>query len=604
MIKNLNNTFFNKKGITNKGIIFFLQRWFEIFDQRTLSTYQYSVLNIIYGMNEFLQTINKTLDGSFTTYDNIETCREELLRAFKEDDIISKHMPSLCGQIKQNLGNKINNKKDENSARAVLLRTKAEVNYTLKLIEPHYQTWLMDELLDDIKNEDIKQIKKHIKSLASYCIYIGWTAYGASNLISKIFISDDGLSLDESWELLKTKLSENQMFKIYINFKGGKQNLNEVVNLIREFGIPVLKYDEIINIHNDILPKDLPLNKEKEYMSFEIEAKDIKSAALKAVNILNGKITILAFYDKILPVSLSDLDIFAININDNKDKRPFKVKDLYKTYLFQDSSNKVFENAIRLYSNNDEKLRTTKIALNGVFNYANISLVSVFPEEKFMNLWIAIESFMRTGQYSNIISHVKEILPAVISKRYIYRIMRNFAEDCIRCRIRIISFNDGIQINLLDESKQKVVEDLISAIQDEVKYNEMKTICSINFLLADRLDELKELLKDNFSVISKIRRYYETSLWHIQRLYRIRNEIAHSALNEDNYLITYIEHLYDYLAILIAEIVFICTEKQITEIDEIFPLLKDNYEAYNSTADLRKSLVSEFQLKNGIIDYI
>ena len=88
--------------------------------------------------------------------------------------------------------------------------------------------------------------------------------------------------------------------------------------------------------------------------------------------------------------------------------------------------------------------------------------------------------------------------------------------------------------------QQKVVEELIAAIKNEDSYNEMKSLCSINFLLVNRLDELKEILADNFSVISKIRKYYETTLWHIQRLYRIRNEIAHSALKDDNYLITYI----------------------------------------------------------------
>lgn len=605
MLKNYNDDFFNSKGITHKGVIFFLQRWAEVFEQKTLSTYQYSIINIVFGMHEYLETINKTLDGSFTTYDNVESCRGELLRAFKEDDIICKHNTNLNGQIKNNLGKPINSKKDDNSNRATLLRAKYEIKYALRIIESNYQKWLMDELINNIKNLEIQEMQLHIKSLASYCIYNGWTPNGAASLVYRLFTSRENFILDNVWAEFKEALNQEQEFTVYVNLKlhakGLKTNDQEIISLIESLGITVYHYNEILEKHSNIDPKKLPIHSEKKYMLFELEAKDTKAAALSCINSLINKITILAFYNKILPLSLNDLDLFVISKKSDYIKS-FKINELYKTHLFQDSSNKVFENAMKLYADTSENLKSTKNALNGVFNYANISLLSVFPEEKFMNLWIALESFMRTGQYNNIISHIKEVLPSIVCKRYIYRILRNFAEDCIRCKVSIKLSNR--EIDLKNDLKQKVVEELIEAIRNEDSYNEMKALCSVNSLLVNRLAEIKEILTDNFSVISKIRKYYQTTLWHIQRLYRIRNEIAHSALKEDNYLIAYIEHLFDYLSILIAEIVFICTEKQIQSIDEIFPLLKDNYESYNASAELKKSLVTEFQLTSGIIDFL
>lgn len=600
MLKDYNDDYFINRGITQKGTIFFLQRSLEIFEPRTLDTYQYSITNIVVGMKEYLDVIDKTLDGSFLTGDNVEACRLELLRTFNDDYIIDKHMKGLTSRIKSHLGNII--KKDEKSK---LLRAKCEISYALKLIEPNYQQWLMDELLEDIVNENYKKIQKNIKILASFCIYNGWTPNGVSSLINRIFLLNSNLEFENNWRKFSEELNKDQEFTIYINLrlnaKGVSTSDNEVIELVKKLDILIFKYNDIVSRHGNIDKKNLPINGDKKYMLFTTRAKDVKAAALETVRNLNNKVTILAFYNKISSWSLKDLDGFVI-MDETSYIWQFKIDNLYKTYLFLDSSNKVFENAMDVYSKNDEKLKLTNNALKGVFNYTNISLVSVFPEEKFINLWIALESFMRTGQYSNIISHIKEVLPSIVCKRYIYRIIRNFAEDCIRCNVKL-NLTNG-EIDLDDDSKQNMVKKLIKSIRQEDSYLELGRLCSVNSLLVHRLEELRDILKDNFTVITKIQKYYTTVSWHIQRLYRVRNEIAHSALKENNYLVAYIEHLYDYLAILITEIVFVCSEGKIESIDQIFPYLKDNYDAFDSIVQGKKAVVEEFQLEDGIINYL
>ena len=525
MLKNYNDDCFKNKGITQRGIIFFLQRCLEIFEPRTLDTYQYSITNSVVGMREYLDVIDKTLDGSFSTSDNVDACRLELLRTFNDDDIIDKYMKGLYNRIRDHLGNTV--KRDE---KPKLLRAKCEISYAFKLIEPNYQQWLMDELLEDIKGLDYKKIQVHIKVLASFCIYNGWTPNGVSSLVNRIFLSSNHFELESVWREFVEELKKEQAFTIYINLrlnaKGSSTSDSEVIKLIKQLDISILEYDEIVSKHNNIDKKKLPINSEKKYMLFTNKAKDVKAAALEAVRRLNSKVTILAFYNKINSWSLKDLDGFVI-MDDTLYIWKFKIDNLYKTYLFLDSSNKVFENAMDVYSKSEGKLKLTNNALKGVFNYTNISLVSVFPEEKFMNLWIALESFMRTGQYSNIISHIKEVLPPIVCKRYIYRIVRNFGEDCIRSNVKF-NLTTGA-INLDDNLKQHMVKELIKAIRAIDSYKEMQQACLANSLLVHRLTELKEMLKDNYTVVMKIKKYHQTISWHIQRLYRVRNEIAHSA---------------------------------------------------------------------------
>lgn len=57
--------------------------------------------------------------------------------------------------------------------------------------------------------------------------------------------------------------------------------------------------------------------------------------------------------------------------------------------------------------------------MTGAFGYANISRASLFQEEKYMNLWVALESLARTRMYPDIISNVKQTVPAAMSLIYI-----------------------------------------------------------------------------------------------------------------------------------------------------------------------------------------
>ena len=101
-------------------------------------------------------------------------------------------------------------------------------------------------------------------------------------------------------------------------------------------------------------------------------------------------------------------------------------------------------------------------------------LCVVFQENKYISLWIALESVMRTGQYSDIISHVKCVLPEIMCIRYIYRVVRNFSEDCIRCGIP----NDSaLNINMLLLNKKALVQQLIEIFRDPQNYAILYTRC-------------------------------------------------------------------------------------------------------------------------------
>lgn len=607
MLKNRNNDFFHKKGIDSQGVVFFIQQWMELFDDRTIDTYQYSISNVVYSIKEMLGVIDKTLDGRFTTSDNVEVVRAELLRIVGEDYVLQHHFPALKGRLLAHMGVSLEKGKDDKSGRAVLLRTKQELIYSLSLLEQKYFKQVVADLEKSISNADFATIYQLNKILGSYAISLGWTPKGLLDLLNSTILNGNADLFEKKWSRFIGNLTKDEDYSVYIHVPVNTVNakvIEEVIDLYGQLGLQVFDYQNIVDQNSDIPQRDIPAKREKKYIKFILSAKDVYNAAAEAIQELNTKITILAFYNKVTGWSLSDIKGFVI-AEERRYIKQFNALEIYKTNMNFQTENRIFTRIISMFANEQFVGSSVGSALIGVYNYTNIGSMSVFPEERFMNLWIALESVMRTGQYPNVIAHIKEVLPAIMCKRYIYRIVRNFAEDCQRCGVSLKFDKIEVDVGNFKESKEEMARRMISVLRDDVERGELKVRCKDNFLLLYRLDEIAAILKDNVSVIQRLRRYSETVSWHIQRLYRIRNEIAHSALQKDGNLLILTEHLYDYLAVLISEIIYAGSESGIEDINTIYPFLKDNYDAFNSIYTSKKQmLISEFVLKNGIIDYL
>lgn len=184
--------------------------------------------------------------------------------------------------------------------------------------------------------------------------------------------------------------------------------------------------DDDVN-RNDLYSK---LEATRYYIVVNISSFDLHSATLSAINQLNRKLSVATFYIAINPWIANSPQIVVLCVNTML-AEALKITDVFKTYDYVDSTNNVFEDTKNILVNSNKTLIMNR--LHAAFSYTNLSRSSLFQETKYISLWIALESLMRTGQYPDIISHIKYVLPEILSVRYIYRIIRNFSEDCIRC---------------------------------------------------------------------------------------------------------------------------------------------------------------------------
>lgn len=582
MLSNSNDSRLRQKNVDNK-YIFFFQRWQELLESRTLDMYQYNILNTYVACVELIDVIEKTMSGLLTSRINVDDCKDEALSIVKCDEILEKHNRPLRNLLLRILGSKIDGKArgdildDKNGAQYISLnRLKFQLQTPVRQLEQHYLSYVLEELKASIDAQDKAKTEICMKALISQCISMGWSTKGLF-LLSELFEGEK--SELEKWTAFKNRITTdgNTFFEIYYSIKietrpgMGAENVRDT---IRAVGLRINTGSEIIN--GDENRRDLysKLSAETTYIISEVSAADLYSAVLAVINTLNSKLSIATFYNTISPWIANSPQIVAYNKSSHT-ALALRLTDIFKTYDYIDSNNGVFEDTNRIFTNGAKEHITTK--LSAAFAYTNLSRSSLFQETKYISLWIALESVMRTGQYSDIISHVKFVLPEILCIRYFYRMVRNFSEDCIRCGFKT---ETSIGIDMQSANKKELVKQLICIFRDSQVYQVLHTRCSANSLLDYRCSEIHELLNDPTAIIQKFEHYTQKIRWHIQRLYRIRNEITHSAFQEDKSLVIYIEHLYTYLAQLMSEVVYYVEHKNVSTVEEAYAIILESYRTY------------------------
>ncbi len=594
MLKGSNDDILIAKNVPDICVPFY-QIWQELVDSRTLDVYQYRVLTSLSALKELDSVIEKTLSGLFNSDANIEACRSETLYILNQDTVLERHCKPILNRLKASLGKKPSSDAEKNC----MLH---QIRHMIKMIDSTYLEFALEELKSSIIQTSIGEIEKFSNIVASQAIYNGWSSHALFDML-RYFRQEKDFNLQ--WDSFKKELINSTMVEhhVLINVPFPSKNVLELeksLDALSRLGLNIKTYEQIVSEFAEILDIRTLVNSEKRYFHVIVNTKDIYTASHAAITKISEQLNLASFYNLVCAWDLQSVVIVSIN-SQSKYHRAFTAKELYETHDYIDSSGRIFENTRQTFT--DESKKAIRDKLQGSFGYTNISRASLFQEEKYMNLWVALESLARTNMYSDIILNVKETVPAATSLRYIYRIVRNFVEDCGRCKIK---FNfSTCSIDMKQETKQKMVSETIAVFHNAVLFSELQDKCKVNSLLYHRTNDIFRLVTDTSFAKSKVENHYKRVNWQIQRLYRIRNEIAHAALREQTSLIVYIEHLYDYLSSYISEIVTCLIEKKLDTIEDALCSIKDNYDVFIALADSQdKCLVQNSTLVTGIISLI
>jgi len=600
MLKFCNNDELQGAGLAQEYILFY-QCWKELTEIKTFDTYQYKSFNILNGIEELIHNIGTYLEGIVLTTHSITSTQEELLELAKTDIVLTTCFSSIRNRLIFCLC------KNHDTIGA-LKALRYQLCCYHKELEHAYDLDLTKELSNYINNNDPEKYIVLTATFISRCVSLGWSVQALSNKIDslKVKVYDQNCI---SEFLGKTINARRQEYTVFFPFrlkvlppkgKTKEESTQYVFQQLNEFNTAVMSFNQIIEKYPRI--DQSKFNSETNYIQITIESLDTFSASHLAISKLSQLLNVLSFFSTIESWSINNSSWITYNINSPYTKK-LSPEDIYGTYEYLDSSSVVYNRTKMIMLNHPERVLSSKLLSS--FSYANLSRSSMTIEEKYINMWVALESLSRTDSFDNIISNIVVTVPNALCMRYIYRIVRNFIEDCIRCRISLEFTSKSI--NPMTEDKESLVVDIIHIFRDSTLFAEMCDKCKINSLLLHRCHEIYKFLSDVNIFAEKIKMHRLTVNWHLDRLYRIRNEIAHSASFQRMSTIRYIEHLYDYLATFVSEIVRIAETKSISEPGEIISLINDNYKEFEDISNAKKIKDKSVALgrvwETGIIDF-
>lgn len=566
MERKTNNQMLVRKGLTSKGQIYFFQRWLELLNQHTLDSYQYRVLNAHGALHEILEIIDSIrIDNVHVV--NLAEAQAECLELLKADSALLNHADALRKQLMQHLGHRIRDDRVETS----LLRLKYQVTYALKHIEPQYLFWLVDDLKDAIQSDNIEAVERLTLAMVSELVRAGrWpkALYDLREIFEK-----PRHAFEQKWTQFIAEVTsrEKQYVCVFPADNLADSSIEDILAW-RQAGLTLELGKEIRNR----LPNVATLQDDTYYICAEADAMDSHQAFLKAIGDVGHPLDTLTFFQSVPPWPSAAPWAYVAPVGEGRAVR-LDYGHITKEWARVEHSVKVRDAALRVIRNQRLDERSLE-KVHGALLYAKLSSVSPFQEVRFMNLWVALESLVRTGQHENIIGHVKAVVPAATSVRYFYRLLRNFAEDCKRCEVSIET-TDGF-VDPDEEPKSRVAQRVLAVLRDDRLYAKLRSACAaVNELLAYRCDSLKAALKTGKDAATTLSAHHQRVSWHLQRLYRIRNAIAHSAHGSHKNLTTYIKTLREYLSITITEAIYHLEAGNYTSLEESFASIQDNHVA-------------------------
>ncbi len=590
MVKYCNNADLAEQGVDSKYYLLY-QVWKELTAKKTVDTYQFRLMNTLSALEELQKVINQRLERYSNSNHNVDDCKSETFEIIKSDFVLKEYYPVVRTRLMNHFGEKL----DTDSQLRTLLH---QIDYAIKIIKPHYFENLIDSLKKSVDDNNAFEIISKANQLVSCCSNNGWSIDALHSVIGMLKDSKNNIY---AWDEFKEKLSsiEKEEYYIFLPFKIRAKNApgqkneaarDRVLDEIRRMDITAITVAEVLFQYPFLPNKDIEKN--QIYLLTSVFAYDVYSASHLAISKIANTLNILSFYNLTEPWSVRDISWFAANPS-NEYVIHLKAKDLYSTYDYLEGANKIFRSSRELDKQAKPNVRAK---LQAAYSYANMGKVSYAQTEKYMNTWVALESLCRTEMYENIIGNVLETVPPALCLRYIYRCFRNFAEDCSRCGVNF-EFS-SMTINLKNPSKEEMVKQIIETFNSSDIYEELLERCRINDLLTERCKEMHNLSTDANKMFDRIDRHYRNIKLQLSRLYRIRNEIAHSALNDNISLLRQIEHLDDYLASFVAEVVMCWERYPESTIENIFEIIKDNFREYTDIKSSKKGANPKELLKN------
>lgn len=542
----------NNSNLNDAGK-FFIQRVLEILDPKTIPAYSIKYLNSHIALQELLDVCDKTMNKIYK-HDHLNPVINEVRSIILKDSLLDKYDTAYKKVIISSLD--INNKDKD----LLYNRLKYHIKHALNHLDKNYLDWTISEISYCIEQNNLENLNHVCEAFISELRnHLGWSAEGINKEVYKLFENRE-YTFEQFFSILR-KQKENYVCLYKLQHRDFFTD--EINAIFQKVKIKVKKGSDIIFTYA-IADLERKLKEDEFYIIEETCSYDYFSAIDFSWEKLVKKFDILSFYGYKIPELIMTPFSFIPNVNLVIHNRNVALFD-------EKPQNEAPADLLEQFININKKRSIPNTKIKRTFEFIRMSRESLSNETKFLNQWVALESFVKSNQYSSIIVNIYDVVPNVIFTRNIFRMLRDFYTMCRKC---------GIEFSIEDEETfNKKVEFLLKTLIDNEQSEQLINQCkNTNILLGVRCKELSDLFKNPKTVKGSINSYCQKIEWQLQRLYRVRNSLVHSGETNQNISLFY-SHLDHYLNNLLSEVIYKLNNNNYDTIDEIFSAMKDNYDA-------------------------
>lgn len=558
-------------------ILYFAQRFDELFFDFTLDTYKPPALNCVSLCREALEIISD-IESELIDKSHLDHVLEELKWSLSAD-IVAKAI--LNAPPEKYIIDCENSK---------LVDTKVRLEILERNLNPIvYIGVTQDLLLDELRGGSKKKINDLAVRLASTLINMGIEKQHIFEKIQFTFFNGkedfDFEDVKEFFELISPTSHQFSIFFIASkHFRTIESSLDPF--LIRIIDLPPAEIQSVAQ------SADLTPNSSEVWLEvLSIEAYDKHAARKLAVQRLDmARDLFLLFSHKNKIFWRQDIiisqccDALPAIIREPKNimEKCFKLK-------LNDASQQLYEMIKRLQLTGNARTKFFR----SIYLHA-VSATNDLPENQLLNLWIAIETLVPSNTHGGgKVVKIRNGLMPILLKNYFSRLIQWLADDLLRWNTAAINrIIDGGSTSSTKDFQERILDLIALPEHDENLKHLYKELDNFH-LLRFRVFEISEIFRKPKSLIEKLREHEKKVDWQLRRLYRTRNLIVHSG-RTISFIDSLIENAHDYLDQAINSILdYSCGFLSANSLEQAFDMARIDYEVFDRTLRGTDSFTSD-----------
>lgn len=501
-----------QKAQFTESQIFFIQAWYSLMHRNTLDSHRARCMNSANIIRELQRLICLREEDKRVDRD-IQMVAREALEILESDQIIehfslhTKRLYPLLNEFAADNKKKGKEEKDRQLASYYLKDFASD-------LDERYLNLLFDELNNAVcENHDHETIFNLTNSLLSVMVDMGHSTTVLFSAVKNILCKQGGEDFQSRFNHLRHLLTQD-VNEFELTFK--LRNFSKFHHSMNQLGPIKFLHDVNISTTDESIQKFLSKGLNVVFAQIKAEGLDAEATGINGKQQLDNMLDLIRFE---LEGNIIDVDDQFLAIREDNSfrkllKLPSQIPNPRRN--IKNSEFKDFLGDVEYVTSYAPISEESRKKITSAFRFYRLGRDAVQYENKFINWWTALEYLVRTGDEGSIISEVEEKITNILLLNYATKHLKSYIPACIFC---------GMEF---DQSGIDPV-DFYNTIQQPEEFEKIKDNLHKSPLLKYALIKFQKHTQDPSAIHNFLKRHENHLRWHMNRLWRMRCDIVHSA---------------------------------------------------------------------------